>query len=112
MKERLKDKIIIIFAISMIALGASFFSYNIDVKADEKEQIYICNCPGGCLCEFETKKSGGRCVCGLATIPSDREPNDELEYECACGKDVCDCGSRSDEPGPCHCGYTEMKEVE
>lgn len=106
----LRDKIIMIFAISMIASGASFFSYNNDVKAGESK-IYICNCPGGCLCDYETKKPGGRCVCGLATIPSDREPYEDLEYECACGL-VCDCGSRSDEPGPCHCGYTEMKEKE
>ena len=51
-------------------------------------------------------------MCGLATIPSDREEmSDEYEYECDCGT-MCECGTVADEPGLCHCGITEMKEVE
>lgn len=108
------SKILLILAISTVSLIASFNFYGNNVKANEDKEetkLYICNCPGGCLCEYETTKSGGRCVCGLITIPSDREPNDELEYECACGV-VCDCNSRADEEGSCHCGYTPMKPVE
>lgn len=111
MFKGLRNKIVAVFVISIMSLGFLFHFSDNDISADEGK-IYICNCPGGCLCDYETNKSGGRCVCGLATIPSDREPYEDLEYECACGTDVCDCGSRSDEPGPCHCGYTEMKEKE
>jgi len=97
----LKNSVITILAISTIALSSIFYSVD-NIKAAEEAEIYICNCPGGCLCEYETKKPGGRCVCGLATIPSDRGPSKDLEYECACGGG-CDCGSRADEEGNCHC---------
>ncbi len=97
----LKNSVITILAISTIALSSVFYSVN-SIKAAEEAVIYICNCPGGCLCEYETKKPSGRCVCGLATIPSDRGPSKDLEYECACGGG-CDCGSRADEEGNCHC---------
>ncbi len=109
-----KSKTIKLLLISMIALSALIYSYGNNINAEEKEEevkIYICYCPGGCLCEYETSKPGGRCVCGLATIPSDREPADDLEYECDCGT-ICDCNSRADEPGLCHCGVLEMKEKE
>ncbi|MDR4505164.1 MAG: hypothetical protein MRK01_10290 [Candidatus Scalindua sp.] len=79
-------------------------------KASEKTTIYICNCPGGCLCEYETLKPGGRCLCGLITIPSDSGPSDDLQYECACSGG-CDCGTQADEQDNCHCGVM-MKEVE
>ncbi|MFQ5963699.1 MAG: hypothetical protein ACE5KZ_05385 [Candidatus Scalinduaceae bacterium] len=104
----LKNIVITILTIGTITLSGLFY-FDGDVKAAEETKIYICNCPGGCLCEYETKKPGGRCVCGLATIPSEREPSDELEYECDCGN-LCDCGSGSDEPGLCHCGITKMRE--
>ncbi len=104
----LRNRIFIILASSTIAISSLFYFAD-NIQATDKAKIYICNCPGGCLCEYETKKPGGRCVCGLATIPSDREPNEDLEYECACGGD-CDCGSRADEDGLCHCGIKDMKE--
>ena len=106
-----KSKTIKLSVISMIALSALFYSYGNNINAEEEVKIYICYCPGGCLCEYETSKPGGRCVCGLATIPSDREPSDDLEYECDCGT-ICDCNSKADEPGLCHCGVMEMKEKE
>ena len=109
MFKRWKITLVAIMTISTIALSGLFYSGG-NANAD-KEKIYICNCPGGCICEYETRKPGGRCVCGLATIPSDREPNEDLEYECDCGT-MCDCASGADEPGLCHCGITEMRKKE
>ncbi len=115
MLKSLKSYVVTIMAISMIALGGLFYSgHNLAAEEEEekKQTIYICYCAGGCLCAFETFKPGGRCVCGLATIPSDREEmSDEYEYECDCGT-MCECGTVADEPGLCHCGIMEMREVE
>ena len=113
MLGKLKSNLITILTISMIASGGFFYAANNINAADEKKPtIYICYCAGGCLCAYETLEPGGRCVCGLATIPSDKEElMDEYEYECDCGT-MCGCETRADEPGLCHCGITEMKEVE
>jgi hypothetical protein len=110
---KLKSNLITILTISMIVSGGFFYAANNINAADEKKPtIYICYCAGGCLCAYETLEPGGRCVCGLATIPSDKEElMDEYEYECDCGT-MCGCETRADEPGLCHCGITEMKEVE
>ena len=113
--KSLRSNVVTIMAISMIALGGLFCSgHNLTAEEEEKKKqtIYICYCAGGCLCAYETYEPGGRCVCGLATIPSDREEmSDEYEYECDCGT-MCECGTVADEPGLCHCGILEMKEVE
>ena len=111
--EKLKSNLITILTISMIVSGGFLYTAN-NLNAEEKKNptIYICYCAGGCLCAYETYESGGRCVCGLATIPSDREEmSNEYEYECDCGT-MCECGTVADEPGLCHCGILEMKEVE
>ena len=111
----LRSNIVTILIISMIAFGGLFYSGQNTVAEEEgkkKKTIYICYCAGGCLCAYETYEPGGRCVCGLATIPSDREEmSDEYEYECDCGT-MCECGTVADEPGLCHCGILEMREVE
>jgi hypothetical protein len=111
--EKLKSDLITILTISLIVFGGLLYTANnLNAAEGKKQTIYICYCAGGCLCAYETLESGGRCVCGLATIPSDRtELMDEYEYECDCGT-MCECGTRADEPGLCHCGITEMKEVE
>ena len=111
--EKLKSILITILAIGMIVVGGLLYTTpNVQAEEKKKQTIYICYCAGGCLCAYETLEPGGRCVCGLATIPSDKEElMDEYEYECDCGT-MCDCGSRADEPGLCHCGILEMKEVE
>ncbi len=96
-------------AVSAIVLSSLFCS-EATSKAAETTTIYICNCPGGCLCEYETLKPGGRCLCGLITIPSDRGLSDDLEYECACGAG-CDCGTQADEEDNCFCGVL-MREKE
>ncbi|KHE91736.1 MAG: hypothetical protein SCABRO_02549 [Candidatus Scalindua brodae] len=114
MSGKLKSNLITILTIGMIVSGGFFYNTANNLNAEEKKNptIYICYCAGGCLCAYETLESGGRCVCGLATIPSDREKmSDEYEYECNCGT-MCECGTRADEPGLCHCGILEMKEVE
>ncbi len=110
---KLKSSSITVLVIGMIVFGGFVCSAsNLSAEDEKKQTIYICYCAGGCLCAFETYEPGGRCVCGLATIPSDREEmSDEYEYECDCGT-MCTCGTVSDEPGLCHCGITEMKEVE
>ncbi len=111
--KKLKSSLITVLAIGMIVFGGLLYTAN-SINADEgkKQTIYICYCAGGCLCAYETLEPGGRCVCGLATIPSDKEElMDEYEYECDCGT-MCECGTRADEPGLCHCGIGEMKEVE
>ncbi len=113
MLKNLKCNLITALAIFTIVIGGHLCTTP-DVKAEEtkKKTIYICYCAGGCICAFETFEPGGRCVCGLATIPSDREEmSDEYEYECDCGT-MCSCGTVADEPGLCHCGILEMKEVE
>lgn len=113
MLKSLKNNVVIITAISMIAFGGLFYSgHNLKAEEEKKKQtIYICYCAGGCLCAYETLKPGGRCVCGLATIPSDREElSEDFEYECDCGT-MCDCGTRADEPGLCHCGILKMREA-
>jgi hypothetical protein len=109
----LKRNLITILAICMIVIGGTLYvTPNIKAEEKKKQTIYICYCAGGCLCAYETFEPGGRCVCGLATIPSDREEmSDEYEYECNCGT-MCECGTVADEPGLCHCGILEMKEVE
>ena len=112
--KSLRSSVATIMIISMIAFGGLFYSGQNTVAEEEgkKKTIYICYCAGGCLCAYETYEPGGRCVCGLATIPSDREEmSDEYEYECDCGT-MCECGTVADEPGLCHCGILEMKEVE
>lgn len=110
---KLKSHLIAILTISMIVLGGLLYTANnLNAAEGKKQTIYICYCAGGCLCSYETLESGGRCVCGIATIPSDKEElMDEYEYECDCGT-MCECGTVADEPGLCHCGITEMKEVE
>jgi|SRR3989337_705673 len=111
--KSLRRNIVTIMAISMIAFGGLFCSgYNLKAEEEKKKQtIYICYCAGGCLCAYETLKPGGRCVCGLATIPSDREElSEDYEYECDCGS-MCDCGTRADEPGLCHCGILKMRKA-
>jgi hypothetical protein len=111
--KNLKCNLVTVLAIGMIVLGGLLYTTT-NVRAEEKKKqaIYICYCAGGCLCAYETFEPGGRCVCGLATIPSDKEAlMDEYEYECDCGT-LCECGTRADEPGLCHCGILEMKEVE
>ena len=105
----LKSGIFMPIAVITIALCSLFYSAEA-TKASEKPTIYICNCPGGCLCGYETLKPGGRCLCRLITIPSDRGPSDELEYECNCGV-VCDCGTQADEQDNCYCGVL-MREKE
>ncbi len=113
MLKNLKCNLITILVIGMI-VTVGFLCQVPNTQAEEKKKqtIYICYCAGGCLCAFETFEPGGRCVCGLATIPSDREEmSDEYEYECDCGT-MCGCGTVADEPGLCHCGILEMKEVE
>ncbi|GJQ59402.1 MAG: hypothetical protein D8M57_08115 [Candidatus Scalindua sp. AMX11] len=108
MFTNLKRGIFTFGAVSALVLS-SLFCFGVASKASETT-IYICNCPGGCLCEYETLKPGGRCLCGLITIPSDRGPSDDLEYACACATG-CDCGTQADEQDNCHCGVM-MKEVE
>jgi len=111
--KNLKCNLITVLAIGMIILGGFLFTApNVRAEEKKKQTIYICYCAGGCLCAYETFEPGGRCVCGLATIPSDREnPSEDYEYECDCGT-LCECGTRADEPGLCHCGILEMREVE
>jgi hypothetical protein len=111
--KSLRSNIVTIMIISMLTFGGLFYSgQNTGAEEGKKKTIYICYCAGGCLCAYETLKPGGRCVCGLATIPSDREElSEDYEYECNCGT-MCDCGTRADEPGLCHCGILEMKEAE
>ncbi len=111
--ENLKRDLIAVLAVCMIIVGGFLYTaHNVQAEEKKKQTIYICYCAGGCICAFETFEPGGRCVCGLATIPSDREEmSDEYEYECDCGT-MCGCGTVSDEPGLCHCGILEMKEVE
>ncbi len=113
MLKGLRSNLITILAIGMISFGGFLYTANnVNAEDEKKQTIYICYCAGGCLCAYDTLEPGGRCVCGLATIPSDREElMDEYEYECDCGT-MCTCSSRADEPGLCHCGITEMKEVE
>lgn len=113
MLGNLKCNLITVLVICMIVIAGSFYM-NSNVQAEEKKKqtIYICYCAGGCICAYETLEPGGRCVCGLATIPSDREElSEDYEYECDCGS-MCQCGTRADEPGLCHCGILEMREVE
>ncbi|MCP5002636.1 MAG: hypothetical protein GY941_01600 [Planctomycetes bacterium] len=105
----LKSGIFSLMAVSTIVLG-TLFCFTVTSKAAENPTIYICNCPGGCLCEYETLKPGGRCLCGLITIPSDRGPGEDLEYECDCDSG-CDCGTQADEQDNCHCGVL-MREIE
>ncbi len=111
--KKLKSSLITVLAIGVIVFGGLLYTANsINAEEGKKQTIYICYCAGGCLCAYETLEPGGRCVCGLATIPSDKEElMDEYEYECDCGT-MCECGTRADEPGLCHCGIGEMKEVE
>lgn len=111
--ENMKRSIITVITISTVTLGGLLYTCNDPGANEEKKQtIYICYCAGGCICNYETLKPGGRCVCGLATIPSDKEElSNDYIYECDCGT-MCDCGSRADEPGLCHCGILEMREVE
>ncbi len=111
--KSLKSNMVTIMAISMITFGGLFYSgQNTGAEEGKKKTIYICYCAGGCLCAYETYEPGGRCVCGLATIPSDREEmSDEYEYEGDCGT-RCGGGRVADEPGLCHCGILEMKEAE
>ena len=111
--KSLRSSVATIMVISMIAFGGLFYSgQNTGAEEGKKKTIYICYCAGGCLCAYETYESGGRCVCGLATIPSDREErSEEYEYECDCGT-MCECGTVADEPGLCHCGILEMREAE
>ncbi len=113
MLEKLKSNLITILTISVIVCGGVLYATNnLNAAEGKKQTIYICYCAGGCLCAYETLEPGGRCVCGIATIPSDKkELMDEYEYECDCGT-MCECGTVADEPGLCHCGITEMKEVE
>ena len=113
MLEKLKSSLITILTICMIVSGGFLYTANnLNAAEGKKQTIYICYCAGGCLCAYETLEPGGRCVCGLATIPSDKEElMDEYEYECDCGT-MCECGTVADEPGLCHCGITEMKEEE
>ncbi len=111
--KSLRSSVATIMIISMIAFGGLFYSgQNTGAGEGKKKTIYICYCAGGCLCAYETYESGGRCVCGLATIPSDREErSEEYEYECDCGT-MCECGTVADEPGLCHCGILEMRKAE
>ena len=83
MLKGLKSNLIIILTVSVIVLsGLLYATNNLNAAEGKKQTIYICYCAGGCLCAFETYEPGGRCVCGLATIPSDREEmSDEYEYE-------------------------------
>ena len=113
MLEKLKSSLITILTICMIVSGGFLYTANnLNAAEGKKQTIYICYCAGGCLCAYETLEPGGRCVCGLATIPSDKEEvMDEYEDEGDCGT-MCECGTVADEPGLCHCGITEMKEVE
>ena len=113
MLEKLKSSLITILTICMIVSGGFLYTANnLNAAEGKKQTIYICYCAGGCLCAYETLEPGGRCVCGLATITSDKEElMDEYEYECDCGT-MCEWGTVADEPGLCHCGITEMKEVE
>lgn len=112
MSMRLKSILITILAIGMIIFGGLYTSNKLNAEEKKRQTIYICYCAGGCLCNYETLEPGGRCVCGLATIPSDKtELSEDYEYECDCGT-MCNCGTRADEPGLCHCGILHMREVE